>query len=345
MEDLDPEEARRGLRQWFSSNDYSGEDPFRLWGEFEYRMPLPPKLRFALFKIAVEPFASSRKTGLPPAYAFLLRAGAVEGDRVLVREMFRRLADSRITSGELSCWGLPFPATGNPPNSPYAINTLFAADALLDAFSAFGKKRFLSMAESAARWVVEECMDGGKTRVKFSPSNDFFAYNVSAEAAKVFYKLSQATGNDFYARLAKNCVDYVEKNSRGYYWLYSDKSKQFDVVHNSMIYASLYEYYSCKSAGRVPSRVHSGFGKFFERALREEKNLWDYAKLLEASVLLGREWTSIWLDARKLWDGNKKAFRFAHSPRWLMVGWFKKSYIRHNAFMYYALSLLKRGLP
>ena len=175
MEDLGPEEARRGLRQWFSSNDYLGEDPYRPWGEFEYRMPLPPKLKFALFKVAIEPFASPKKTALSPAYAFLLRAGALEGDRVLARDMFGRLGDSRLKSGRMSCWGLPFPASGNPPDSPYAINTLFAADALLDAFSAFGERRFLSMAESAARWVAEECMDEGKSRVKFSPTNDFYA--------------------------------------------------------------------------------------------------------------------------------------------------------------------------
>jgi len=120
----------------------------------------------------------------------------------LIRLMIDRLQALRSPGTNYSCWGYSFPWQMRkgvvPAGTPNLVCTTFAAAALLDAYDQSGDSRCLSMATSAAEYILNDLYwtDGGSIH-SFSyplPSTRVQVYNANFLAAALLCRISKLTG-------------------------------------------------------------------------------------------------------------------------------------------------------
>jgi len=162
------------LLAYCRANDWAGHDPYdalnsRLFSTLpalNSRLPL----LIATQALKRSPLDLRRlllipKTQNPKALALFLtasltvrRAGVDAGDG-LAESMIDRLAQLR-SPGDRWSWGYSFPWQTRtmivPRGAPNLVCTTFVADALLDAYEELDERRCLTMAVSAAEYILEE---------------------------------------------------------------------------------------------------------------------------------------------------------------------------------------------
>jgi hypothetical protein len=163
------------LLAYCQAQDWAGHDPYdalnsRLFDVVPVLNSRWPRLVFtqALKRspIDLRRLLLVPRTQNPKALALFLaavlklhRSGAIDGSQ-LVRSLIDRLIALRSPHTDYWCWGYSFPWQTRtivvPRWSPNLVCSSFVANALLDAYEAFGESRCLEMAASSADYIAND---------------------------------------------------------------------------------------------------------------------------------------------------------------------------------------------
>src|SRR5207237_1319788 len=140
------------------------------------------------------------------------------------------------------CWGYSFPWQGRkvvvPQGAPNLVCTTFVAGALLDAYEQGGNAQCLTMAASAAEYILNELYwDGGDTRAGFSyplASLRNQIYNANFMAAALLVRVHKHTAEKkLLGPALKVARDSAAQQQADGSWFYgeADSQKWIDNFH------------------------------------------------------------------------------------------------------------------
>ena len=149
-------------------------------------------------------------------------------------------------------WGLPWTweQWRAPETLSYLSTTMFAGELFLPLYDITGFDQYLNVAESIAKWAMEE--NSGVRSEKglmlyFAnfPPLKFPIVNPIAKASGFFARLHSAAQKDDYRITASETARYVinTQNPDGS-WYYSAKTARIDNVHTGYTLEGLWEYYN-----------------------------------------------------------------------------------------------------
>ena len=205
------------LLSYCRANAWAGYDPYdalnsRFFSAFPFLNSRWPRLVLTQ-GLKRSPIDFRRYLGVPKTQnpkalglflsAFVKLSEAVVPDREeLILLMIDRLQALRSPGSPYSCWGYSFPWQMRkgvvPAGAPNLVCTTFTASALLDAYDHSGDARCLSMATSAAEYILNELYwtDGGAIH-SFSyplPTVRIQVYNANFLAAALLCRVAKLTG-------------------------------------------------------------------------------------------------------------------------------------------------------
>jgi hypothetical protein len=205
------------LLSYCRANAWAGYDPYdalnsRLFSVFPFLNSRWPRLILTQglkrSPIDVRRFLGVPKTQNPKALGLFLSAFArlsetdVPDRDQLILLMIDRLQALRSPGAAYSSWGYSFPWQMRkdvvPAGAPNLVCTTFVATALLDAYDQLGDARCLSMATSAAEYILNELYwTDGPSIHSFSyplPSVRVQVYNANFLAAALLCRVGKLTG-------------------------------------------------------------------------------------------------------------------------------------------------------
>jgi hypothetical protein len=205
------------LLSYCRANSWAGYDPYdalnsRLFSVFPFLNSRWPRLILTQglkrSPIDVRRFLGVPKTQNPKALGLFLSAiGKLSETDVpdrdqLILQLIDRLEALRSPGAAYSCWGYSFPWQMRndvaPAGAPNLVCTTFVATALLDAYDQLGDARCLSMATSAAEYILNELYwSEGPSTHSFSyplPTVRVQVYNANFLAAALLCRVSKLTG-------------------------------------------------------------------------------------------------------------------------------------------------------
>jgi hypothetical protein len=205
------------LLEYCRSNDWAGHDPYdalnsRIFTALPFLDSKWPRL-VATQALKRSPIDLRRlmlipRTHNPKAIALFLTSALhlrhVNGANVdgLAESMVERLVALRSKGTSYWCWGYSFPWQTRslvvPRGTPNLVCTTFVAGALLDAYEQLGDARYLTMAVSAAEYILNELYRQDGTAVAgFSyplPSMPAHIHNANFLGAALFCRVYKLTG-------------------------------------------------------------------------------------------------------------------------------------------------------
>jgi hypothetical protein len=214
---IDLETTTLKLLAYCRANDWAGYEPYdasdsRIFAALPFLNTRLPRLvltqALKRFPINTRPLFFIRKTQNPKAIALFLSSfvklanagiGVPEG---LADLMIERLIALRSQGIPYWCWGYSFSWQGRaafvPAGAPNLVCTYFAANALLDAYEQHQDSRCLSMAVSAAEYILNELYwtDGGSVASFCYPVPTLRSqtHNANLLAAALMCRVHKLTG-------------------------------------------------------------------------------------------------------------------------------------------------------
>jgi len=242
--------ATEKLLSYCESNDWAGHDPYdalnsKVFGSLRFLNSRVPRLvltqAMKRSPINVRRLALVPKTQNPKALALFL-SGAVKLSKVgmakqegLINLMIERLIAQRSPNVPYWCWGYSFPWQTRtilvPAGAANLVCTAFVANALLDAYEQRQESRCLSMAVSAAEYILNELYwTDGSTIASFSyplPSMRSQTHNANFLAAALLCRVYKHTGEGKFRGPGLRVTRYsVSKQNVDGSWDYGDGPSQ-----------------------------------------------------------------------------------------------------------------------
>jgi hypothetical protein len=238
------------LLSYCRAEEWAGYDPYdalnsKLFSIFPFLNSRWPRLILTQglkrSPIDVRRFLGVPKTQNPKALGLFLssfvkmsEADVPDRDQ-LIHLMIDRLQALRSQGTTYSCWGYSFPWQMRngvvPAGTPNLVCTMFAANALLDAYDQLGDERCLAMATSAAEYILNELYwSDGPAVHSFAyplPTVRVQVYNANFLAAALLCRVSKLTGEEKFIgpALAVTRCSVAQQKQDGS-WLYGGAPKQ-----------------------------------------------------------------------------------------------------------------------
>jgi|SRR5271157_4759157 len=251
MMDNDAEVAILKLLAYCRATDWAGYDPYdalnsRVFTALPFLNSRLPRLVLtqALKRspINFRRLMLIRKTQNPKAIALFLsgflnlsRMGMPEQEGP-VKLMIERLIALRSPGVPYWCWGYSFPWQTRtnlvPPGAPNLVCTYFAASALLDAYDQCQDSRCLSMAMSAAEYILNELYwdDGSSAGFSYplpSLRNQNQVHNANFLAAALLCRVYRHTGEEKFLAPALRAARYSAAHQQADgSWYYGEAPSQ-----------------------------------------------------------------------------------------------------------------------
>ena len=249
QKEIDVETAIVKLVTYCRANDWAGYDPYDALNSpifhtlpfLDYRLP-----RLVFTQVLKRSPVNFRrllqipKTQNPKAIALFLSAflmlervnAACQKGEIDI--LIERLRDLRSPRTDYWCWGYSFPWQTRtivvPSGAPNLVCTSFVANALLDAFDHLGDSRCLSMALSAAEYILNELYwtEGGAAGFSYPlPSLRGQVHNANFLAAALLCRLYKHTKDEKLRRPALQVARYsVTKQHPDGSWHYGEGKSQ-----------------------------------------------------------------------------------------------------------------------
>lgn len=239
----------RRLLQYCEANDFAGYDPYdalnsRLFEALPVLNSRFPRLILtqALKRspINVRRWLLVPKTQNPKALAIfltaLLKAPEVRegGTSDLVRTLATKLVALRSENGTYSSWGYSFPWQTRtiivPRGAPNLVCTTFVAESLLNLYEADRDPQWLTMASSAAEYILNELYWEKSSVASFSyplPSSRGQCHNANFLAAALLCRVHKYTGEPKFVepalKAARCSVAFQHADGS---WLYGEAPTQ-----------------------------------------------------------------------------------------------------------------------
>lgn len=285
------ENAYTSLFEYCRARNFVGHDPFDGLGSPIFRF-----IPFGRTKIArlgfqqvvkrsafdlrpvlkIKPGENAKATALfTLAEISRLRATADGSHRENAFELLGRLDAQAIRDGETMAFGYNFDwqsrAFFAAKGTPTIVPTAFAARAYLEAYEAFGDKRFLDNLKGICRFIttgLERPVDtADELCFSYTPQDRSVIYNASLLSAETLAAVGTVTGNAEYLDLAKRAAGFVvgRQKSDGS-WKYGDDAKfgWIDNFHTAYVLESLYRIDAEAYSGAIRRGFDYWLDVFFE---------------------------------------------------------------------------------
>jgi hypothetical protein len=210
-----------------------------------------------------------------------LRPEDVADRQALIDLMIERLSSLRSPHARYACWGYNFPWQTRtvviPRGEPNLVSTVFAADALLDAYEDGQGWHCLSLAVSAADYIANELYwTDGPSRAGFSypqASLRLQIHNANFLGAALLSRVYRLTGQSKYIEPALQVARYSARsqNADGS-WPYGEAPTQqwIDNFHTGYNLCSLQAIGRHLETAEFDSCIRRGFEFYRARFFRED---------------------------------------------------------------------------
>ena len=191
--------------------------------------------------VNIRPLLSIPKTRNPKAMSLFLAAALRMSDLErsvrdrLVHDLVDLLVATRSPGSRQWCWGYSFPWQTRtlvvPRGAPNLVCTTFVATALLDAYDLTGDTRCLTMAASAAKYILDELYwTDGDVVAGFAypmPSIRVNIHNANLLGAALLCRVSRLTGDRRFLEPALRVARYSASRQRADgSWTYGEAKTQ-----------------------------------------------------------------------------------------------------------------------
>jgi hypothetical protein len=214
------------------------------------------------------------------AFVKLSKAEEVNlGDQV--PRMIDRLIALRAPGVPYWCWGYSFPWQTRtiivPAGAPNLVSTTFVANALLDAYEQSQDSACLSMARSAAEYILNELYwSGNGSAAGFSypqPSLRVEVHNANFLAAALLCRVSKHTGEKKFIAPALRVARYSAEKQRpdGSWWYAEGPSQRWiDNFHTGYNLCALRSIGRDSNTDEFDSCIRKGFDFYRAHFFRED---------------------------------------------------------------------------
>ena len=285
----------RQLAAYCQTNGWSGYDPYdALNSRFLDLLPLLDSRipRLVLTQALKRSPVNIRRLMLIPktqnakAIALFLSGYAklssrqMPGHAQVVTELVERLIDMRSADQPYSCWGYSFPwqtrSTLIPRGAPNLVCTVFAANALLDAYERFGDARCFRMAISAAEFILtdlywENARSAGFSYPTSSPQPAI--HNANLLGAALLCRVHRISGEAKFVEPALRVARYsVSCQRRDGSWPYGEQSHQawIDNFHTAYNLSALAAIDRHLSTAEFEPCIQRGLAFYLNHFFRED---------------------------------------------------------------------------
>jgi len=186
----------------------------------------------------------------------------------MIDSLLKRLLEKQIQGYSGACWGTNVAyqtrAFFVPSDTPSAVHTAFAVEALLDLHDLQPDNIYLELADSACRFVLQdltitELPEG--IRFSYTPQDNSKVINVTALVARLLARTGTLIGNDLYKSRSVEAVRYViSRQSEDGSWPYGEDPVHnwIDNYHTGFVLDSLEDYYTITGAEHVMDTIEKG---------------------------------------------------------------------------------------
>jgi hypothetical protein len=199
----------------------------------------------------------------------------------LVPRMIDRLIALRSPGVPYWCWGYSFPWQTRtiivPAGAPNLVSTTFVANALLDAYEQSQDSACLSMAESAAEYIVKELYwSGDGSAAGFSypqPSLRVEVHNANFLAAALLCRIHKHTGEKKFIAPALRVARHSAAKQRadGSWWYAEGPSQRWvDNFHTGYNLCALRSIGRDSNTSEFDSCIRKGFAFYRAHFFRED---------------------------------------------------------------------------
>ena len=283
------------LTAYCKANEWAGHDPYDALNSRMFKaLPfldrrLPRLVVTQMLKrspVDIRRLLLVPKTQNPKAIGLFLSAFlnlskvGVAGSEALADEMVERLIDLRSVGTDYWCWGYSFPWQTRtivvPAGTPNLVCTSFVSNALLDAYEQRRDSRCLSMAVSAAEYILNELYwtDGSVAGFSYPlPSLRAHIHNANFLAAALFCRIYKHTGEKKFLGPAMNAARYSARQQReDGSWSYGDGSTQgwVDNFHTGYNLGALRLIGQYIETTEFESAVRRGFDFYRDHFIRKD---------------------------------------------------------------------------
>ena len=296
VKDHDVEATTRKLLAYCRVSNWAGYEPYdasdsRIFAVLPFLKTRLPRLvltqALKRFPINTRPLFLIRKTQNPKALALFLSAFVkLARTRLAVQEgladlMIERLIALRSPGVPYWCWGYSFSWQGRaafvPAGAPNLVCTYFVASALLDAYEQHQDSRCLSMAVSAAEYILKDLYwtDGGSV-ASFCyplPSLRSQTHNANFLAAALMCRVHKLTGEEkFLAPALKSARFSASKQHADGGWDYGEAPSQrwIDNFHTGYNLCALRAISQYAETVEFDSHIRRGFEFYRSHFFRED---------------------------------------------------------------------------
>jgi hypothetical protein len=272
------------LTAYCQANHWSGYDPYdALNSRWMQTLPVLDcrPVRLALTQLLkrspvnlrailrVPPSENPKALGLFLSAFVKLASQNWPGAREKVEHLVERLAKLSAKGEDVYCWGYGFAWQTRtvlvPRNSPNLVCTVFAANALLDAYEFTGAARCLQMAASATQHVHDELYweEGNVAGFGYpTPTARTQVHNANLLGAALLCRTARHTGQtSLRDRAIKVARHSVSKQKTDGSWLYGEASRQgwVDNFHTGFNLSALRTIAGCAPTDEFETAIRRGF--------------------------------------------------------------------------------------
>jgi hypothetical protein len=291
----DIQSATLKLLNYCRENQWAGYDPYdALNSKVLTTLPFLDKRlpRIAMTQalkrspINIRPLLSIPKTQNPKALALFLssllrlsKLGLLQQQET-IGSLIDRLIALRSPGMEYWCWGYSFPWQTRrlivPAASANLVCTVFVANALLDAYEELAEPRCLTMAASAAEYLLNELYwcDGQAAGFSYPlPSLRNQVYNANFLAAALLCRVHRLTGNIGLLNPAMRATRWsVAAQDSGGSWNYGAAASQrwIDNFHTGYNLCALRSISKDAETSEFDLPLQSGFAFYIGNFFRED---------------------------------------------------------------------------
>jgi hypothetical protein len=291
----DVKKTSRELFAYCRANDWAGYDPYdalnsRLFTSLPWLDSRLPRLVLtqALKRspVNIRPLLRIPRTQNPKALALfagaLIKAPELAADpEAVVDSLLERLTALRSPGVAYWCWGYSFPWQTRtivvPRWTPNLVCTTFVANALLDVYEQRGDRHCLSMAASAAEYIVKELYwASGESVAGFSyplPSVRNQVHNANLLGAAFLCRAHRLTGDSRFLGPALKAARYSALRQRDDgSWVYGEAGSQqwIDNFHTGYNLCALRQIDNHLRTDEFEWRIRRGLEFYKKRFIRQD---------------------------------------------------------------------------
>ncbi|MBU1650623.1 hypothetical protein KKA00_00260 [bacterium] len=284
-------QAEASLRAYCEKVQHKGWDPWDalaspIFRIFPLNQRLPRWIGGHLIKIApfnIRPFIGVPKDCFAKGLALYISGYCLREKRKhdphnlqMIDRLFQRLKEKLITGYSGACWGTNVAyqtrAFFVPSNTPSAVHTAFAVDALLDLHEIQPDDSYLKLADGACQFVLQDLTITQLTegiRFSYTPQDNSKVINVTALVARMLARTGALTGNTLYLKRSQEAARYViSRQSEDGSWPYGEDPMHqwIDNYHTGFVLDALEDYSTLTGDEEVVETIEKG-AEFYRQNL------------------------------------------------------------------------------